>query len=134
MSIKAIQSLLNTGKGLIETFKPNSEAQRKAAAEMTQLFADLASESDRFQMELNKIDARREGWWAVFRGGWRHYIGWMCGFVLTYSGVIYPIFGHRFGMEPIDPEVFESIIMGMLGLGAARTYEKYKGVGRKDGL
>ena len=134
MSINAIQSLLKTGKGLIETFKPNSEAQRKAAAEMEQLFVDLASESDRMQMELNKIDAMRaNGWWAIYRGGWRHAAGWACVLAFIYNIAIYPTFGHRVGFLPIDSEVFETVLYGLLGLGVARTYEKYKGVGRLDG-
>ena len=130
MSIRAIQSLLNTGKGLIETFRPNSEAERKAAAELTQLFADLASESDRMQMELNKIDAMREGKWAIFRSGWRPFMGWTSAAALIYAGIVYPLLSGWLPIQQIDAQIFASIIMGMLGLGGARTYEKYKGVDR----
>ena len=66
---------------------------------------------------------------SVFVAGWRPFIGWVCGLafafhyialplILTYSDVMPPEF---------DTNSLFTVLMGMLGLGGLRSYEKMKG-------
>jgi len=81
------------------------------------------------QMEVNKIEAG--GDW--FRAGWRPFVGWICGGGLGIQFVIAPLVawgsalvGHPTTMPPLDLGTLMTLLFGMLGLGAYRTYEKVK--------
>jgi hypothetical protein len=74
----------------------------------------------------------------MFVAGWRPFVGWVCGVSLLYHFLLSPLMVFIFtiaGTEVILP-AFEfsqlsSILMGMLGLGGLRTFEKMKGVNRE---
>lgn len=71
---------------------------------------------------------------GAFRGGWRPFIGWVCGGALALQFVAAPLIewgaaiaGHAMPPIPkLDGVLFE-LLFGMLGLGALRTVEKIKG-------
>ena len=71
----------------------------------------------------------------VFIAGWRPFIGWICGLGLLYVSLVEPIgrfiatvFFHYAGAFPvINTDITMQVMMGMLGLAAARTVEKVKG-------
>jgi hypothetical protein len=87
------------------------------------------------QTEVNKTEAESPD---TFRGGWRPYIGWVCGMGLTYQFLVRPLlpwvvalFGVSVPPLPsIDTEQLLALLFGMLGLGGLRTYEKIKNVSR----
>ena len=73
----------------------------------------------------------------MFVAGWRPFVGWTCGVALAYHFVLSPILGFILvltGVETPMPEFefsqLSTILMGMLGLGGLRSYEKMKGVHR----
>lgn len=84
------------------------------------------------QIDVNKIEAANE---HVFVSGWRPFIGWMCGASLAYAAILEPVFRflaqvvcHYVGAFPIvDTTITLQVLMGLLGLGGMRTYEKVKG-------
>lgn len=75
---------------------------------------------------------------SVFVAGWRPAIGWICAVGLAYSYILHPIFlwiNSIFNITASPPPVLQNemllnLIFGMLGLGAMRSFKKYKGVSR----
>lgn len=88
--------------------------------------------SDVAQMEVNKAEAQHD---SVFVAGWRPAIGWICAAALAYSYVLVPFigFGLTLAGKPIpklpvlDNNLWE-LMFGMLGMGALRSFEKFKGL------
>ncbi len=79
------------------------------------------------QTKINEVEAQHR---SMFVAGWRPFIGWICGLAFAYHFVAFPI------VRTIYPEVefpvlntepLFTVLMGMLGLGGLRTFEKLKG-------
>ena len=67
--------------------------------------------------------------------GWRPFIGWVCGVAcawnwlgLSIAKMVAELFGHPIALSPADISEMLPVLMGMLGLGTLRTFEKVKGV------
>jgi hypothetical protein len=103
----------------------------KSAAEAAQLAAAVAIVQG--QMETNKVEAASS---SVFIGGWRPFVGWVCGSALAYTFVLYPVLTWvcTVWAPQIKPptlgndSMLYELLFGMLGMGALRTFEKVKGV------
>lgn len=79
------------------------------------------------QTKINEIEAQHR---TVFVAGWRPFIGWVCGVALAYNFVIRDLFIWAIKPETVPPalqmEHLMTVLLGMLGLGGLRTYEKLK--------
>ena len=79
------------------------------------------------QSEINKLEAQHR---STFVAGWRPFIGWICGFALAYNFIIRDLAIWAFGIEsvpaPLQMEHLMTVLLGMLGLGGMRTFEKLK--------
>jgi hypothetical protein len=73
------------------------------------------------QIEVNKVEANHR---SIFVAGWRPAIGWGCGAALVYNALVAPMFG----LGVADLGFLQTILLGMLGISASRTFEKVKGV------
>jgi|TARA_R110000803_G_scaffold124865_4_gene192567 hypothetical protein len=79
------------------------------------------------QTKINEIEA---GHRSIFVAGWRPFIGWICGIALAYNFIIRDLF--IWILKPVDippalqMEHLMTVLLGMLGLGGLRTYEKIK--------
>ena len=84
-------------------------------------------ESDRGQVLVNVEEAKSD---SLFKSGWRPFIGWVCGVSLAYQYIGSPLLAWMSAMEGVaapprlDLADLITILLGMLGLGAYRTYEK----------
>jgi len=74
---------------------------------------------------------------SLFVAGWRPAIGWICVLGRGYNFLLYPMMtwlvavaGAEFTPPPLLSENLMELVMGMLGLGALRSFEKWKGVAR----
>ena len=102
----------------------------KSAAEAAQLAAAVALVQG--QMDVNKAEAASPN---AFTSGWRPAIGWVCGLALLFQYILRPmlmwfgvIAGHQWPSLPgIDDNLWQ-LMVGLLGLGGLRTFEKTKGV------
>ena len=85
------------------------------------------------QLDINKAEAASP---SVFVAGWRPFIGWVCGSACAWNWIGLSIakfialtfFAHSIELKPADISEMMPVLMGMLGLGTLRTYEKVKGV------
>ena len=89
------------------------------------------------QLEINKIEAQHQ---SIFVAGWRPAVGWICGVALGWNYILQPIiswgvfiYGVDLAEAPrLDTAELTTILLGMLGLGGLRTYEKRLGVARNS--
>ncbi len=114
--------------GIIDKFIPDPAAKAKALQELAALEGELAMK----QMDVNIAEASHQ---SVFVAGWRPAIGWVCGLAFAYSFILrdFLMVGGKafFGIDPntvppIDNASLMTVLLGILGLGAMRTYEKVK--------
>jgi hypothetical protein len=79
------------------------------------------------QSEINKVEAQHR---TIFVAGWRPFIGWVCGVALAYNFVLRDLLIWLIGPEQVPPalqmEHLMTVLIGMLGLGGMRTFEKFK--------
>lgn len=83
------------------------------------------------QMDTNKQEASSQ---KIFIAGWRPFIGWICGTGLGIQFIVNPLFTwiaalakHPTIFPSLDLGTLLTLLFGMLGLGAMRTYEKTNG-------
>lgn len=95
------------------------------------LAADVAARQA--QTDVNKAEAASS---SIFVAGWRPFVGWVCGSGLAIQFIIRPITtwvaalcGHPVEFPSLDMGTLITLLFGMLGLGAMRTYEKITGAG-----
>jgi hypothetical protein len=86
------------------------------------------------QIDINKEEAKSD---SIFVAGWRPFIGWVCGSACAWNWIGLPMAkaalllgGISLSISPADLSEMLPVLMGMLGLGALRTAEKFKGVAR----
>ena len=110
---------------------PDKDAANKMAHEI----ATLAHENAKAQLEVNKAEAAHKN---LFVAGWRPAVGWTCALGLAFNFLILPLFNMavailqlNVSLEPLDLSVMMPVLMGMLGLGAMRSYEKVNNVSRE---
>ena len=92
--------------------------------------AELIQEINKAQIEVNKVES---GHTSMFVAGWRPFVGWTCGIALCYHFVLQPFlvfllysFGYQVDLPAFDMTTLTTILMGLLGLGGLRSYEKVK--------
>lgn len=101
------------------------------AGEFKHLDAQL--QSMQMQADVNKVEASHA---SVFVSGWRPFIGWVCGAALAYQfiGVNLIVWVCRLNHIDLPPEMdmgdLITVLLGMLGIGGMRTYEKIRGVAK----
>ena len=129
-----IPSLLPVVGEVLDRFFPNKEEKERAAREIEAKLTEHLAKIDLAQLEVNKEEAKSRN---IFVAGWRPFVGWTCGMALAYTYVIQPIlifglahFGYWVDLPPLDMSTMMPVLLGMLGLGGLRSFEKYKGVSK----
>ncbi len=90
------------------------------------VLAKLALHQDELQVEMNKVEANHR---SLFVAGWRPALGWVCVLGLGLTFIVSPLLDWGMGIEgpEMPTDVMLELVLGMLGLGALRTYEKLAG-------
>lgn len=125
-----IGDAVTAGLRVLDKFIPDPEAKARAEAELR----DALQLWDKAQTEINKAEATHR---TIFVAGWRPFIGWTCGSAFLYHFILTPILltvmamrGDQIVLPEFDMQTLLTVLMGLLGLGGLRTYEKIKGVAK----
>jgi len=124
---------------VIDKLIPDPQAKAQAqldllklqqAGEFKELDADLALKLE--QIKVNAIEAQSPDF---FRGGWRPFVGWVCGTGLAVQFLLAPLatwaaalYGHAVAFPTLDMGTLMTLLGGLLGLGGMRTAEKIQGI------
>ncbi len=126
MSIAA--SLIGPVTGLLDKFIENKDQKNALAHEIATMSEKHALELAKGQMEINKVEAASSN---LFVSGWRPFIGWTCGLGMFGNFITIPFANFVLALAdydvviPLVPlETMMPVLMGMLGLGAMRSFEK----------
>ena len=126
-------ALIGPVTGLLDKFIEDKDQKNALAHEIATMSEKHAQELAMAQIEVNKAEAASG---SVFKGGWRPFIGWVCGFAFAYHFILQPVllFGAAAAgvslpsLPEFDMSQMMPVLLGMLGLGGLRTFEKHKGV------
>ena len=140
MSFDPLTAAFDLGKMAIEKIWPDVEKQAEEMRKLEQMKqnGDLAQLNAHVQLmlgqiEVNKIEAASN---SIFVAGWRPAVGWVCVTVLAFNYIVVylleyamlfvenaPELPARFDMSELWP-----LLLGMLGIGGMRSFDKSKGV------
>ena len=129
-----IDKLIGPVSGLLDKFIPDADTKAKLAHEVATMAQNHAQELAKAQLEVNKVEAAHK---SLFVSGWRPAVGWVCvlgmfgNFItIPFSNFVLALFGIDIVIPLVPLETMMPVLMGMLGLGAMRTYEKKNAVHR----
>jgi hypothetical protein len=128
-----LSKLIGPVTGLLDKFIEDKDQRAALAHEIATMSERHAQELALSQIEVNKAEAASG---SIFKGGWRPAIGWVCASAFAYHFVLQPVIVFIVLSAGVDlpalPEFdmasLMTVMMGMLGLGGLRTYEKQKGI------
>lgn len=113
---------------------PDQNAKAKAQAEMQSALLDMAAKQAEQQSKVNEIEAQHS---SLFVAGWRPMIGWTCACAFAFIYVVGPLvvwigsgMGYTITQPRFDADALLSLTLGMLGLGALRSFDKAKGTSK----
>ncbi len=117
------------GRFLPEDKEERAKAERAIKASLTEHLAKV----DLAQIDVNKEEAK--GNW--FQSSWRPLTGWTCAASLAWTYLLQPMAsfvlaqtGHLVDLPALDMSQMMPILLGMLGLGGLRSWERTKGVSK----
>ena len=135
MALDPISAALDLGNTLITRIFPDPAQADAAKLELLKLqqSGDLAQMTA--QTDINKVEASNS---SIFVSGWRPCCGWVCALALAYQYLLKPLLtwflttlGYTVPPMPgLDDNLWQ-LLMGMLGMGGLRTFEKVQGVASK---
>ena len=125
MSIVA--SLVGPVSNLLDKVIEDKDQKNALANEIATMSERHAQQIALEQIEVLKLDAK--GNW--FQSSWRPLAGYVCVLGLMVNFLMSPIAaGFGYSIPQADAGVMMPLLLGMLGLGGARTVERVKGVGK----
>ena len=129
-----IDKLIGPVTGLLDKFIEDKDQKNALAHEIATMSERHAQELAKGQLEVNKAEAQHK---SLFVSGWRPAVGWCCVFGMMGNYMVIPFTNFVLALLEIDVTVplidtatMMPVLMGMLGLGAMRTYEKRTGVSK----
>ena len=126
--VTGIGSVADLAKTVIDKIWPNKSEQEKAELQAAMLVVQG-------QLAVNQAEASNP---SVFVAGWRPFIGWVCGAACAWNWIGLPVAkaglflfaSVKLELSPADLSEMLPVLMGMLGLGALRSYDKKNGTAR----
>ena len=130
-----IQSLVSPVSNLLGKFIKDKDLKQKLAHDIATMAEKHSHENALAQIEINKAEAQHR---SIFVAGWRPFLGWGLASAMIWHFVLAPIVMFIFaysGMEAPELPAFDmdslmTVLLGMLGLGGLRTFEKSKGLAK----
>lgn len=128
-----LESLIGPISNLLDKFVEDKDQKARLAHDLATMAERHAHELAQGQIEINKQEASHR---SMFVAGWRPFVGWCCGIALAWHFVLQPVvvFAVAYlgvdipALPTFDMESLMTVLLGMLGLGGLRTFEKTKGL------
>lgn len=115
---------------LIDRFLPNSAEREKIKLEYEAKITEAITSVDMAQIEINKVEAASSN---LFVAGWRPACGWLGVFGLAYHAILQPFFmfiaalaEYKIDLPVFDTSILMTLLVGMLGMGTMRSFDKYQ--------
>ena len=115
---------------IVDELHTSDEEKAQAKIKLKELENELQTK----QMDINKVEAGHK---SIFVAGWRPALGWIIVIILGYSYLFQPfiamtlkIIGKDVELPNLNLDQIFPLILGMLGLGGLRSFEKSKGIAR----
>jgi hypothetical protein len=132
-----LQALIGPVTGILDKFIEDKDAKNAMAHEIATMAERAAHEAAMAQAQANTEQAKHP---SLFVAGARPAIMWICALAMAYHFVLQPflVFGVLVaGVElPTLPELdmgsLMPVLLGILGLGGMRSWEKVKGCARDN--
>ena len=129
-----LDKLIGPVTGLLDKFIEDKDQKNALAHEIATMSQKYAQEIAQGQMAINQVEAANSN---LMVSGWRPFIGWTCGLGMFGNFITIPFSNFVLALLELDIviplvplETMMPVLMGMLGLGAMRTYEKKAGVSK----
>lgn len=124
MALDPLTAGFDLAKAAVERIWPDKSEQEKqeAAMVLTMMQGQLA---------VNQAEASNN---SLIVAGWRPAVGWVCAFAFGFKFIGGPLLvlvaqylGHTVVLPQFDYSEMSTVLIGMLGLGAYRSFDKAKG-------
>lgn len=119
---------------IIGCFKVSPDLALEKQVEVEKIKAELQEkliDQITAQIDVDKQEAANTN---MFVAGWRPFCGWVCGVGLGVQFLVNPIatwvaalYGHPISFPQLDLGTLITLLLGMLGLGGLRSYDKAQG-------
>tara|TARA_S200002703_G_scaffold104246_1_gene90468 strand:- start:349 stop:756 length:408 start_codon:yes stop_codon:yes gene_type:complete len=126
-----LSSLIGPVSSLLDKAVPDKDLREKLAHDIATMAERHAHEQVKAQLEINKTEAAHKN---LFVAGWRPACGWICVFGMAGNFLVIPLANMTLelletgvSVPMIDLSTMLPVLMGMLGLGGLRTFEKVQG-------
>jgi hypothetical protein len=133
-----LQALIGPVTGLLDKFIEDKDQKNALAHEIATLAEKQAHEAAMAQAQANTEQAKHP---SLFVAGARPAIMWICAIAMAYHFIIQPfllfgvlVAGVALPAEPpeLDMGQLMPVLLGILGLGGMRSWEKVKGCARDN--
>jgi len=125
--------LVDPVSNILDKVVEDKDQKAKLAHEIATMAERHAQELAKGQIDINKEEAKSRN---IFIAGWRPFVGWTCGLALFWHFLGLPVTLFITGwfnlqhppLPEFDMQSLMTVLLGMLGLGGMRTFEKFKGI------
>ena len=126
-----LDTLIGPVTGLLDKFIEDKDQKAKLAHDIATMSQRHAQQLALAQIKVNEAEASSG---SLFKGGWRPFVGWVCGVAFCYHFIIQPLIVFIVALTgttipdlpSFDMGTLLTVLGGLLGIGGLRTYEKQK--------
>lgn len=131
--LSLLGKLVDPVSNILDKVVEDKDQKARLAHEIATMAERHAQELAQGQIEINKEEAKSRN---IFIAGWRPFVGWTCGLALFWHFLGLPVTLFITGwfnlqhppLPEFDMQSLMTVLLGMLGLGGMRTFEKFKGI------
>jgi hypothetical protein len=127
LGIDPISNVADAAAKIISLFKTNPSIKLADDFQLQETTLQGQIQEVLAQIQVNAVEAASKSIWVA---GWRPYIGWICGSALAVPPLMWAVqcsvllWHHNYQLPPFNSGELVTILLGLLGLGGMRTYEK----------
>jgi hypothetical protein len=127
-----LQALIGPIASILDKFIPDADTKQKLAFKISTMAENHAQQIALAQIKVNEAEAASS---SLFKGGWRPACGWICVISLGYTYILQPFLVFILlaagvdlpDIPTLDTNALLPILLGMLGLAGARSFDRYTG-------